>query len=109
MKNLLIPCLVLVSLSVVACNRNKSDAPAVASAAPSAVAIAVASAVPSATVLTAEAVPSASAAALASASAAPAASQVPTQEDFEKKAKTVVSSKQSATQELSRIEKEIGQ
>jgi hypothetical protein len=105
MKNLLIPCLVLVSLGAVACNRNKSDAPAAASAAPTA-------AISAAVVVSAEPVPSASAAppvAAASASAAPVASQIPTQEDFEKKAKAVVSSKTSAAQELSKIEKEIGQ
>jgi len=60
-------------------------------------------------VVSAEPVPSASAVAAASASAAPAASQIPTQEDFEKKAKATVSSKTSAAQELTKIEKEIGQ
>ena len=107
MKNLLIPCFVLVGLGTAACNRNKSDAPAVASVAPIATA-----AISAAVVLSAEPVPSASAAspvAAASASAAPAASQVPTQEDFEKKAKAAVSSKTRAAQELSKIEKEIGQ
>jgi len=104
MKNLLIPCFVLMSLGATACNRNKSDVPAAASAAP--VATAAASAP---VVVSAEPVASASAAPVASASAAPAASQIPTQEDFEKKAKATVSSKTSAAQELSKIEKEIGQ
>jgi hypothetical protein len=107
MKNLLIPCFVVVSLGATACNRNKSDAPAAPSVAPIATA-----AISAPVVVSAEAVPSASAAAAlaaASASAAPAVSQIPTQEDFEKKAKVVVSSKASAAQELSKIEKEIGQ
>lgn len=104
MSKLLVPCFILVSLVACGCNRNKSDSSAAASAAPSAIpSAAVASAAPSAS---ASAAPSAAA---ADSQAAPTASQIPTQEDYEKKAKAVVTSKSSAAQELSKIEKEIGQ
>lgn len=97
------PCFVLVGLVACGCNRNKSDAPATASVAPSAAPSAVVSAQPA---------PSASdtapQAAASDSAAAPAASQIPTQEDYEKKAKAAVTSKTSAAQELSKIEKEIG-
>ena len=99
------PCFILVSLVAFGCNRNKSDGPAAASAAPSAV--------PSAVVASAAPIASASAtppaAAASDSQAAPTASQIPTQEDYEKKAKAAVTSKSSAAQELSKIEKEIGQ
>ena len=97
-------CFILMSLVACGCNRNKTDAPAAQSAAASAL-------VPSA-VVSAEPVPSASATppvAAGSSQATPTASQIPTQEDYEKKAKATVSSKSSAAQELSKIEKEIGQ
>ena len=103
MKSMLLT-FVLVGLSVCGCNRNKADVPADASVIPATPASAVA-------VVSAEPLPSASAAAVDE-NAAPAASSVakiPVQEDYEKKAKTVVSSKASAAKELTKIEKEIGE
>lgn len=101
MNKLWFPWFILVSLVACGCNRNKSDAPAAASA-PSAVPVASAAPIPSVS-----ATPSAAAA--SDSQVAPTASQIPTQEDYEKKAKAAVTSKSSASQELSKIEKEIGQ
>ncbi len=102
MTRLWFPCFILMSAAAFGCNRNKSDAPAAASAAPAVVPSASAAPIPSVS-----ATPPAAAA--SDTQAAPAASQVPTQEDYENKAKAVVTSKSSAAQELSKIEKEIGQ
>jgi hypothetical protein len=95
------PSFVLVGLVACGCNRNKTDAPAAASAVPSVVVANVVSAAP-----VASTTPPPSDAGVA---AAPAASQVPVQEDYEKKAKAVLSTKAKAVQELTKLEKDIGE
>ncbi len=93
----------VVALVACACNQNKSDPPA-AAAAPAAAPSAAAPATPTA------ADPAAAAPTMAAAApgaAAPAAA-VPTEEDYEQKASTAISDT-NAAQELTQLEKEIGQ
>jgi hypothetical protein len=106
MKHIILPSVVVMGLLAFGCNKNKSEEPTVesASAAPSA------PAAPSVTEVSAE-VPSASAEApVASEEPLPSAavSSIPTPEQYEKKATAAVT-KTNAAQELTKLEKEIGQ
>ena len=109
MRKVTYPCFILMGLVALGCKRKSDDVPPppVASAAPAASPVAVnPEPAPAASVAAA---PGASAAAPGASAAAPSAAKVPTQEDFEKKAKASVSNKSQAAQELSKLEKEIGQ
>jgi hypothetical protein len=106
MKNLI--ALAVVALVACACNQNKSDPPA-AAAAPAAAPSAAAPTTPT-TADPAAAAPTMAAAAPSAAAptAAAPAGAVPTEEDYEQKASSAITTT-NAAQELTAIEKEIGQ
>ena len=99
MKENVLPYVVLIGLVTFGCDRGKSDASV--SAEPTATASGGGGG--TAVVPSASAEPSAASAA----ATAPPASQIPTEEQYEKKATAAVT-KANATQELDKLEKEIG-